>query len=142
MNDKQLDLKRICRCSEDETLEHVISLIVLTGLRINDILNIKLTDIKNKLLVIRDIETNRVMSFSIDNKLEKAINRILWHSKLQKINSLFLLTDNEGRQLTYKHIRNSWIKARNKAGYASSGIQLRDIRGDYWNNHNYNDLYT
>ena len=108
-------------------MQCIIDIGYLTGLRINDILKIKLSDIKNNELSIIVEKTGKRVVYQLIDDLEIAIERA---KKLpKKIDSVYLLSGVRGNKLSYKTFNDHWHKLLKRVGLLEADIHFHDLRG-------------
>lgn len=136
----------------DDTLKDVLDLLLFTGQRITDILEMKISDLRHNVdlsllklpngqnvaevtgmkkadtLKIKTNKTRKLIDILIEGELQTILNRILKKREERKINSIFLISDKQGQPYSYDQIYRKFKKARNQAGYESFEIQFRDLR--------------
>lgn len=106
-------------------LAAAMDLSYVTGARIGDILSIRLANIGDDGLTIRQEKTDKLQLFRWNPALEKAIQQA--KAIKRPVRGLFLLCTMRGQPYQYQQINLWWIKARTEAGV--SDVHFHDIRG-------------
>lgn len=96
----------------------------LTGSRIQDILDIKLQDISEEGLYIRQGKTKKKMLFLMSQALEDAIARA--RALPRPIRGMHLLCNRRGQPYDYRTFNDHWLKAVRETGI--DGVHFHDIR--------------
>lgn len=133
--------------------QNVWDLLYYTGLRIADVLKLEVkkniqrnvdvtyyqmpdgsfasSALENNLADVLVVETNKTeapINILIEGGLKDVIDRIFEQRKKKKINSIYLIADEEGQQVSYFKIYNEFRRLRKDLGYQSYDIQIRDVR--------------
>lgn len=97
----------------------------VTGARIGDVLDIRLSHISAEGLLLRQGKTNKLQLF----KRNAALDLVIENAKAIKrpVRGLFLLCSMRGQQYEYQQLNLWWIKARAEA--AVEDVHFHDIRG-------------
>lgn len=107
-------------------LAAAMDLSYVTGARIGDILAIRLANITDEGLTIRQEKTDKLQLFRWNPALTKAIEQAKAIKRPVR-SSLFLLCTMRGRPYQYAQLNQWWIKARTDAGI--DDVHFHDIRG-------------
>lgn len=97
----------------------------VTGLRIGDILSIRLSDISKEGLMIRQEKTKRLQLFQWNPALIRAIEQA--KAIERPVRGLYLLCTQKGQPYSYAMLNAWWMQAREKA--AVENVHFHDIRG-------------
>lgn len=97
----------------------------VTGARIGDILDMRLSHISPEGLLVRQEKTDKLQLFKRNDALNLAIENA--KSIKRPIRGLFLLCTMRGQQYDYQQLNQWWIKARTEAGVED--VHFHDIRG-------------
>lgn len=138
--------------ASSQLLKDTLDLLLYTGQRPSDILDIKFSDIKlhcdisdinlyDNSPVSQQIGSTYAHTIAVQtNKTKKKIeiivagdfapifDRIIERYKERKVKSIYLISDNKGQKLTIHQLEHHFKKARTKAGYKAYDIQMRDLR--------------
>lgn len=95
----------------------------LTGQRPSDVLKMRLTDVRDGFLWVRQRKTRQPLRLAVEGPLADVLDRIQGRS--YKVTSLALVRDENGQPMTYDALFNRFEKAREAAGIH---FQLRDLR--------------
>jgi len=106
-------------------LRAAMDLSYVTGARIGDILDIRLSQITTEGLTIRQEKTEKLQLFKRNAALDLAIDNA--KAIKRPVRGLFLLCTMRGQQYDYQQLNQWWIKARNEAGIED--VHFHDIRG-------------
>lgn len=106
-------------------LAAAMDLSYVTGARIGDILSIRLANISDDGLTIRQEKTDKLQLFRWNPALEKAIQQA--KAIKRPVRGLYLLCTMRGQPYQYQQINLWWIKARTDAGI--DDVRFHDIRG-------------
>lgn len=109
-----------------EPLAAAMDLSYVTGARIGDILSIRLRDITEDGLMIRQDKTDKLQLFRRNDALTQAIESAK-RIKRSVRGITYLLCTERGRKYQYAQMNNWWVEAREKAGVAD--VHFHDIRG-------------
>lgn len=136
----------------DEILKDVLDLLVYTGQRVSDVLDLQMTDIKNNfiltgmlmhnhvsateltgkkvadLMKVRNNKTGKKINIIIAGEFEVIVDRIMDRRKRDNITSDYIITNNKGEQLSMNTLQDKFKRARKLAGYKPYEIQMRDLR--------------
>lgn len=110
----------------DAPLQNAMTLAYLTGQRVRDVLRMKRSDIKNGAIEVRQAKTGAILRISIVGALAELI-ACLTVSR-PGVTSMFLLTDERGRPLTYASLTSRFAAAREATGVEPAAFQFRDLR--------------
>jgi integrase len=105
-------------------LRDALDLHYLTGQRPGDVLRMRLTDLRDGCLWVRQGKTKAPLRLRIEGDLAAVIERI--QSRSYAITSLALVRDENGQPMTYSALAQRFRRARTVAGVT---FQLRDLRG-------------
>ena len=105
-----------------------IDLARLIAQRPGDVFDLRLTDIRDGCLVIKQNKRRgtAIVRVQIEGKLKLVIDRI--RARKYKITSTSLLRNERGAALTFSAFRGRFDDAREKAGVAKDAFQFRDLR--------------
>lgn len=113
------------RAKASPVLAAAMDLSYVTGARIGDILSIRLANITDEGLTIRQEKTDKLQLFRWNAALSKAIDQA--KSIKRPVRGLYLLCTMRGQPYQYQQINIWWIKARTDAGIEN--VRFHDIRG-------------
>lgn len=97
----------------------------VTGARIGDILDIRLSHISTDGLLVRQGKTNKLQLFKRNSALDLAIDNA--KAIKRPVRGLFLLCTMRGQQYDYQQLNLWWVKAREESGVED--VHFHDIRG-------------
>ena len=118
----------------------------LTGQRPADVLKMRVTDIRDSLLTVRQGKTGKTLRIKLNhdngtrNSLGLKVDEIMERKRLSKVASTAMIVAVGGGALTYAGLDNAFERTRNKAVLAAeksgkselatliSGFQFRDLR--------------
>lgn len=103
-------------------LKAIMTLLYLTGQRISDILDIRLQNITEQGIFVKQIKTKNNLIIGWSDELRDAVEEA---KKLNPVRGMYLF-HRGGHKLSYVSVRKLWDKAREKAGVKDA--QMRDIR--------------
>lgn len=106
-------------------LRAAMDLSYVTGARIGDILDMKLSHISADGLLVRQEKTNKLQLFKRNAALDLAIENA--KAIKRPVRGLFLLCTMRGQQYDYQQLNLWWVKAREEAGVED--VHFHDIRG-------------
>lgn len=98
----------------------------LTGQRVSDNLKIKLGDIKEDVLWVKQNKTGTRLRIQLAGALKKLVDDIV--QARGELTHDYLFTNNHGLPLTYEMLRYGIDKARRLAGVPKKDFQSRDLR--------------
>ncbi len=113
-----------------ELIKNLMDFAWLTGQRIGDILAIKLTDIKDDVITIKQSKTQKTVPIGVSDELRELIKRIKKMPR-SEIYSTTLFCNNKGGPLTYDGFSTVWCKTMKKAldeGLIESRFTFHDLR--------------
>jgi integrase len=99
----------------------------LTGLRISDILKIKLSDIQTNELSVTIQKTGKRVVFQSVDDLAIAIERAKELPK--KVDSIYLFSTRKGKQIPYSTFKSHWTMLKEEVGLVDADIHFHDLRG-------------
>ncbi len=107
-----------------EPLRDALELYLLTGQRVADVLKMRLTDVRDGCLNVRQGKTQKPLRLVLEGELAAVMERIQGR-KYKGVTSLALVRNEHGHAITYNALANRHEKAR-----AATGVhfQLRDLR--------------
>lgn len=105
-------------------LQCAMDLMYLTGQRVNDVLTIRLSDLRDEGIYFRQDKTDAQLLVAWTPELELAVKRA--KALIRGGNGLTLLQGRHGKPVDYRSIRESWATACMKAGIEDA--QMRDLR--------------
>lgn len=108
-----------------EPLRDALDLHYLTGQRPSDVLRMRLGDIRDGCLWVRQGKTKKPLRVMQDGPLASVLERIQARTYPGKVTSLAMIRDEDGQPLTYDTLYNRFEKAREASGV---NFQLRDLR--------------
>jgi len=111
------------RAAAHPTVQDAMDVALLTGQRPADVLKILRSDIRDGALFITQNKTKAKRAIDLVGELAAVIDRIA--ARPRERQSLYLIQDDDGRQLTALALRSRFDKARKAAGVS---FQFRDIR--------------
>lgn len=121
--------------SADMAMRDALDLAYLTGQRPADTLSMRITDIKDGALHVRQGKTDKKLRIDVIGELAALIDRIEVRKKNHKVHTLSLVCTETGRALTEGALRSRFEKARTAAakanpemGEAIKAFQFRDLR--------------
>lgn len=106
-----------------EPLRDALDLHYLTGQRPADVLRMRLTDVREGHLWVRQGKTRKPLRVVSEGPLAAVLERI--QARTYKITSLAMVRNEQGQPMTYDALFNRFEKARTAAGV---NFQLRDLR--------------
>ena len=111
----------------NQLVKAVMDMATITGLRIGDVLKIKLGDIQNDELSVVTQKTGKKLIFKIVDDLADAIAR----SKAlhRPVLSTFLFCTHRGGRITVYNFDQQWQRAKRKAGLHEADLHFHDLRG-------------
>jgi integrase len=110
----------------DARMKCIMDIGYQTGLRISDILKIKLSDIQKNELSVTTQKTGKRVAYQLIDDLAIAIDRA---KKLPKrVDSIFLFTKVRGKKISYKSFNTHWNEVLETAGLQDADIIFHDIR--------------
>jgi len=104
-------------------LQDALDLARLTGQRPADVLKMRLSDITDGHLWVRQNKTKARLGIAIVGELADVVERC--RNRPRKATGLYLVQTNTGQRMTYAMLRNRFEEARQKAG---ESWQFRDLR--------------
>lgn len=108
-----------------EPLAAAMDISYATGARISDVISIRLQDITDEGLMIRQIKTKKLQFFKMTDSLKAAIDAA---KKIPRpVRGMYLLCTLRGRPYQYAQMNAWWVAARDAAGV--SDAHFHDIRG-------------
>jgi integrase len=119
------EYEEIYNCADSVTKD-CMDLLLYTGQRVSDMLKMRRGDIKDNILWIHTSKTSKKVGIHIEGQLAVVIDRIL--NRDSSVKSLFLISNNDGQNLSIHTLEDKFKKARLLAGFKSFQIQLRDLR--------------
>ncbi|MBI2381499.1 MAG: tyrosine-type recombinase/integrase [Gammaproteobacteria bacterium] len=117
---------RVYLCA-DEPLRRAMLLAYYTGQRVNDVLRLRRDAVRDGCLWFKQAKTGVIVRVRVIGRLAALIRAL--KRPLGKVSSIYLLTDEEGRALSYHALRYRFDKARELAGVRGAEFQFRDLRG-------------
>ena len=105
-------------------LRDALDLHYLTGQRPGDVLKMRLTDLRDGCLWVKQGKTAAPLRLRIEGDLAEVVARI--QSRSYDVTSLALVRDENGQPMTYSALAQRFRRARARAGV---DFQLRDLRG-------------
>ena len=114
----------------DEAAVHVQNAMMvayLIGQRVSDVLKIKVTDINDGYIWVKQNKTQSKLRIQIVGQLETMVNHLLTVRIENNVTHDYLI-DNNGSPTTYNSLRYGMDKARAKAGVPKADFQFRDLR--------------
>jgi integrase len=105
----------------DPILQDAMDLAYLTGQRPGDLLKMLRTDMKDGTLLVVQDKTGAKVPISIEGRLKRVLERAL--TRPRRIQSIYIIADQNGQRLTYDAMNKRFTKAR-----AGADWQFRDIR--------------
>ncbi len=118
-------LRDICR--HDKRTLAIVELMLQAGLRISEVANLHLDDIKDDELIIRAYESHPERRVPLNRAAREAIQSYL--AERQQTRSKFLFVTKSGRQLLVRNIRSILNRYFAKAGL--EGIKVNDLRNTF-----------
>lgn len=114
------------RAKANPVLAAVMDISYVTGARIGDILSIRLANITDEGLTIRQEKTDKLQIFRWNPALSKAIEQAKAINRPIRCMT-YLLCTMRGKQYQYNQLNIWWIQARTEAGITD--VHFHDIRG-------------
>lgn len=108
-----------------EPLRDALSLHLLTGQRVADVLRMRLTDVRDGCLELRQGKTGKPLRLMLEGELAVVVERIQGRKFKATVTSMALVRNEQGQAMGYNALANRHEKAREKAGV---NFQLRDLR--------------
>jgi integrase len=102
-------------------LQDAMDLAYLTGQRPSDLLKMQRTDMRDGALWVVQIKTGAKVAIRIEGELKRVLERAL--ARPRRIQSMYIIADENGQRLTYSALNKKFGKARGDAKW-----QFRDIR--------------
>jgi len=102
-------------------IQDAMDLALLTGQRVSDVLKMKISDIKDGWLYVKQNKTGKELEIQICDDLEILVNRIF--SRKRNATGIYLIQNENGQRVTYDSLRYHFVKARGDEAW-----QFRDIR--------------
>ncbi|MBU2592474.1 MAG: tyrosine-type recombinase/integrase [Patescibacteria group bacterium] len=118
-------LRDICR--QDKRTLAIVELMLQVGLRISEVANLRLDNIKEKELVIEAYESHARRMVPLNQPASKAIEDYLRERQTSK--SRYLFVTKTGRQLLVRNIRSILNRYFEKAGL--QGVKVNDLRNTF-----------
>ncbi len=118
-------LRDICR--QDRRTLAIVELMLQVGLRISEVANLRLDDIKENELVIEAYESHSRRIVPLNQAAKKAIEDYLEERQTSK--SRYLFVTKTGRQLLVRNIRSILNRYFEKAGL--QGVKVNDLRNTF-----------
>jgi integrase len=138
----------------DDVLRNALDLMLFTGQRVSDILDMKFSDIKRdvdlnetlmngipaaQILGIDKADTihvtpsktkrfNKSIDLIIEGELSIIIERIRKQNRENKINSMYLIWNKKGQRMSRYTLEDKFDRARTLAGFKPFDLQMRDLR--------------
>ncbi len=130
----------------NQSLKDALDMAYLTGQRPADVLKMRVTDIRNDLLAVRQGKTGKTLRIKLNNNdgsrngLGLKIDEIMERKRLAKVADTAMIVAMGGGALTYSGLDNAFERARKKAVLAAeksgkpelssaiAGFQFRDLR--------------
>lgn len=109
----------------DPVLKAVMDLSYVTSSRISDVLAIRLSNITEDGMLVRQIKTKKLQLFQHNAALDKAIENAKAIDR--PFRGLYLLCTMRGKPYSYNQLNLMWLDAREKAGVLD--VHFHDIRG-------------
>ena len=113
-------------------IRYVLDLAYTTGQRISDILNIKLTDIKEDGLYVTQGKTGKKLVFEITTELKILVSEA--KTTKRPVHGMYLFCSRKGTKYTYDGFSNMFYQLKKKAGLTD--IHFHDIRAKATTNAN------
>lgn len=113
------------RENANPVMRAAMDLSYVTGARIGDILEMRLSHISAEGLMIRQEKTDKLQLFQRNEALDLAIENA--KAIKRPVRGMFLLCTMRGQQYTYQQMNEWWIAARTAAGI--DDVHFHDIRG-------------
>jgi integrase len=114
----------------DDELRDALDLLLLTGQRPGDVVQMKRADIVGGDLRVKQGKTGTKVRIKVQGELAAAIKRM--NARKREATGVYLVQDQNGQPLTYWMIEGRWAAAREAAAVDLPSVataQLRDIRG-------------
>jgi integrase len=115
------------RDKADELVQIAMDLAYLTGMRISDVLKVKLSDISDRGLVVEQKKTGKRQTFKITPQVQKVIDRA--KSLDRVLGSFYLIPNHKGQAFERRVFYFRWQKACKLAGVEN--VHFHDIRGKH-----------
>jgi integrase len=138
------DFYKLPQYISERSIRTVVGLLVCTGMRINEVLSLKKTDIdwNNRIIFVRNSKRKAIRSLPIDESTRDALRsyerfRDSYYPRV--ITDLFFFLD-DGKPIQYrvfwKHWRAAWRSMKNKQGeFAKKCPRIHDLRHTFACNH-------
>ena len=108
------------------TIQYVMDIAYLTGLRKGDILKLRLADIQNGELLVETEKTKKKIAFKVEGDLEAVIDKAKRNRGL--VLSPYLFCTKQGRPITKSNFGVRWHLLKKQVGL-SDDVVFHDIRG-------------
>jgi integrase len=105
----------------DPILQDAMELAYRTGQRPGDVLKMTRQDMRDGTLMVVQDKTGAKVPIKIEGRLKVALERAV--ARPRRIQSLYIVADEDGQRLTYNALNKRFVKARGDADW-----QFRDIR--------------
>jgi len=138
------DYYRLPQNISERSVRTVVGLLVCTGMRINEVLSLKKTDIdwKNRIIFVRNSKRKAIRSLPIDESTRDALRsyerfRNSYYPRI-KTDLFFFLDDGKPIQyrVFWKHWRAAWRRMKDKQGeFAKKCPRIHDLRHTFACNH-------
>ena len=109
---------------EDIRITAIIELILQTGMRISEVANLKIENIKDKKIIIEAYATQPERDIPLNSRAKEAVNAYL--EKRIKTDSPYLFVSKNGKPLAVRNIRAAIDRYMNKAGIPDYSVN--DLR--------------
>lgn len=76
-----------------------------TGLRVSDIVKLKVIDMKSAILSIKEQKTGKTKTINISNKLKRVLNKFVQDNNLEDNDSLFKSRQSKNKPMTIRRIQ-------------------------------------
>jgi len=104
-----------------------IEIMYLTGQRLGDVLRLRLTDIRDDVLTIKQGKTGSTVRVQVTGRLRELIDQVIAERSASRVFSTLLITGAAHKALGRNWLSRLWAEARTAAG-APKELQLRDVR--------------
>lgn len=111
-----------------QPIKDLMDLCYLLAQRVNDVLSLRETDIRDGKIETVARKTNKKLRIIITPSVQEVIDRILLRKSNYKVRSLYLIVNEDGQPLTYSTANRRFLIARKAAGFNTIEFQLRDLR--------------
>lgn len=127
----------LVHAAADRPTQDAMTLAYLTGQRPADVLRMRISDVRDGVLTVTQGKTGRKLRIAVEGELEVLIKRINEDKFEDKVTSLAMVRDEQGRALSYSALDGRFEKARDRAikglrdaahDESAAGVQRREMQ--------------